>query len=877
MSGLPAGTVTMLFSDIEGSTRLLSRMGERYAEALDQHRTLLRAAWRQSMGRELGTEGDSFFVVFEGAGQAVGAALEAQQSLAAQAWPGDQRLSVRMGVHTGEPVAHGDGYVGMDVHRAARVAAAANGGQIVISEATQRLVREDLDESVSVTDLGWHRLKDFAEPTHLYQLTAEGMSETFPPLRTLGTSSALPAQPTPLLGRDGELRELRGLLADGARLVTLTGPGGVGKSRLAVALAEGQAAACPDGVYFVPLADVSMADDLWSAVRKTVGASAGRTGSPRELLNQLADRGLLFVLDNLEQVTGADRVVTELLTELPELVVVATSRRPLHLRVEHEHPVQPLPVPADDDVAEVEQSAAVQLFCLQARMVRPGFALTEENASAVAAICRRLDGLPLALELAAARSRLLTPAALLARTESTAELAGPAADRPERHRALRDTIAWSYDLLPVESQARFRRLGVFSGGADLDAVAAVALPASGGDPLDTIAELEDASLVSVTDDSAGELRLDMLHTVADFAIHELTEAGELADTRDRHASHYLDLARGLAPQIWTGQAPSARQRLHDESGNFRAALTWTLRPESSTDRRPDDARLGLQLCAALGWFWLTEGQSAPEVNRWFQQALELVPGVDCAERVTVLCHLATNKQGGPASDPSRMGLLEEALAITRRIGDTGGECDALRGMAEERYYSGDPEAAEPLAEQAAALADQIDDPVRRGWCTHAQGLAAQLRERYGSAIERFTAASDLARARGDEATAANNEAWLAQSLIFAGDLDEATKTLRRVAADALRISQSNLTINVAAAGAHLCTALGAAEPAAILLGANWAYWTRAGTDFDPDLEEDWMRRIGLTDVRDALGQQRWEQALHIGSTLTLEDAVALLP
>jgi predicted ATPase/class 3 adenylate cyclase len=863
----------MLFSDIEGSTRLLSRMGDRYGEALDRHRTLLRASWRQWAGVELGTDGDSFFVVFEAAGQAVAAALGAQQSLVAQTWPGGQRLSVRMGLHTGEPVPHGDGYVGMDVHRAARIAAAANGGQIVISDVTQRLVREDLDDAVSITDLGWHRLKNFVDPTHLYQLTAAGMPETFPPLRTFGTTATLPVQPTPLLGREQELREMSDLLADGARLITLTGVGGVGKSRLAVALAEDEAAAFPDGVYFVPLVEASAADDMWSELRKAVGAS-GSTGSPRELVAQLTGRHMLLVLDNLEQITDADRVVNELLTGVPELVVVATSRRPLHLRAEHDHPVRPLPVPELDETADVEESAAVQMFCLHARMVRPDFALTAENASAVAAICRRLDGLPLALELAAARSKLLTPGALLARTTSSADLAAPAADRPERHHTLRDTIAWSYDLLPAESRSRFRRLGVFCGGADLDAVAAVALPTPGGDPLDTITELVDASLVGVAEGFAGELRVELLQTVADFAVSELAEAGELADTRDRHAGHFLDLARALTPQIWTGQAPSARQRLHDEAGNFRTALTWTLRPGPNPE--PDHALLGLQLCAALGWFWLMEGQFAPEVNRWFQQALELVP-VDCPERVTVLCHLATNKQGGRADDPSRMGLLEDALAVSRRIGDAGGECDALRGMAEERYYSGDPEAAESLAERATALAEQLHDPVRRLLCIHAEGLAAQLGERHGMAIERFTAARDLARARGDEAFAANNEAWLAQSLALAGRLDEATQTLRRVAADALRISQSNLNINITATGAHLCAALGAAEPAATLLGANWSYWTRAGNDFDPAVEEEWMRRIGLTDVRDALGQQQWEQALHVGSTLTLEDAVALLP
>lgn len=876
MSGLPAGTVTMLFSDIEGSTRLLSRMGERYVEALDQHRTLLRAAWRQGSGQELGTEGDSFFVVFEGAGQAVAAALGAQQRLAAQAWPGDQRLSVRMGVHTGEPVPHGDGYVGMDVHRASRIAAAANGGQIVISDATQRLVREDLDESVSVTDLGWHRLKDFDQPTHLYQLTAAGMSETFPPLRTLGTTSTLPAQPTPLLGREGECRALVQVLREGARLVTLTGPGGVRKSRLAVALAEERAIDFPDGVYFVPLADVSTADDMWSAVRKSVGASPGRAGSSRELVTQLAGRCLLLVLDNLEQVTDADRVVNDLLTGVPELVVVATSRRPMHLRTEHDHPVRPLPLPDDDALAEAEQSAAVQLFCLHARMVRPGFVLTEENTAAVAAICRRLDGLPLALELAAARSRLLTPGALLARMKSTAELAGAAADRPERHHALRDTIAWSYDLLPAESRARFRRLGVFSGGAGLDAVAAVALPGSSGDPLDTIAELEDASLVSVIEDSGGELRVDMLQTVADFAVDELAGTGELDEVKAHHARHFFDLARALAPQIWTGQAPVARQRLHDEAGNFRAALTWSLGLEPNAVPEPDRAHLGLQLCAALGRFWMTEGQSVPEVERWCQQALGLVP-MDCPERVTVLWVLATNKQGGPASDPGRIGLLEEALAVSRRISDVGGECDALCGLAWERIYSGDPERAEHLAVLAVALAEQAHDPVRLSLCYETLGEAAVLRRELGEAIERFTTARDLARARGDEASAANAETDIVACLTGVGRLDEATRTLRRVAADALRISQSNLNINTSGAGAYLCAALGKPEAAATLVGVNWACWTRMGADINLDLEEEWLRRGGLTKVRAELGRQQWEQAIHRGSTLAMEDAVALLP
>lgn len=418
---------------------------------------------------------------------------------------------------------------------------------------------------------------------------------------------------------------------------------------------------------------------------------------------------------------------------------------------------------------------------------------------------------------------------------------------------------------------------MFSGGADLDAVAAVVLPASSGDPLDTIAELEDASLVGVTEGFAGELRVDMLQTVADFAADELAKAGDVADTRDHHARHFLDLARALAPQIWTGQAPAAWQRLHDEAGNFRSALTWTLGLEPITEPGPDQARRGLQLCAELGWFWLIEGQSLPEVIRWCQQALELV-AMDCPERVSVLCHLAAAKQqGAPASDPARIGLLDEALAIGRRIGDIGRECDVLYYLAHEWCYSGDPEAADALAEQAALLAEKLNDPLRRGWCIHAQGLVARLRGQLGKAIERFTASRDLAHARGDEVFAANTETEIADCLIYAGRLDEATQTMRRVAADALRISLSMLTINTTATGEHLSAALGAAEPAATLLGVHLAYWARLGSDLDPDLEEEWERRTGLSDVRDALGEQKWEQALLAGSALTLEEALALLP
>jgi class 3 adenylate cyclase len=419
MGQVPSGTVTMLFSDIEGSTVLLSRLGDRYVDALDDQRSILRETWRRAGGHEMGTEGDSFFVVFASAREAAGAALQAQQYLAAHEWPGGEQVRVRMGLHTGEPVPHDGGYVGMDVHRAARVAAVAYGGQVVLTDATSRLIASALPDGVRMDDLGMHRLKDLAVPEHLFQLSAPDLDCAFPPLRSLGTAAGLPPQPTALVGREKELARLVELLGGpGVRLVTLTGPGGSGKTRLAVAAAATVGDAFADGVHFVSLAAAASAESMWSSVTDALlpGISRSRT----ELLAQLAQQRVLLVLDNLEQVQGADAVVADLLGSSTGVTVLATSRRPLHLRLEHDVAIPALSLHDE----QRGPSAAVQLFCLHAQMARSSFELDDATADTVAAICRRLDGLPLAIELAAARSRLLSPAALLARLDAGWGVAG---------------------------------------------------------------------------------------------------------------------------------------------------------------------------------------------------------------------------------------------------------------------------------------------------------------------------------------------------------------------------------------------------------------------------------------------------------------------
>jgi class 3 adenylate cyclase len=452
---LPSGTLTLLFSDIEGSTRLLSQLGVHYGEALSVQRSIMREELSRYAGREIGTEGDSFFVVFTSASAAVEAALAAQRRLASYGWPDDAAVRVRMGLHVGEPTRLEDDYVGMDVHRAARIASAAHGGQIVVSAATaQRIL--DRSPGVQLKDLGWHRLKDIPEPEHILQLVADGLQQEFPPLRSLGTPTNLPPFSTPIIGRDSELAELaKQFTTAGVRLVTLTGPGGSGKTRLAIAVADLLGASRADGVYFVPLATATTADVMWSTIAESLGIP-GESRAPPTFFEHITHRDMMLILDNLEQLSDAPRVVSELLAQVPHLAILATSRRPLHLTFEYQHPVPPLEIPARTlEAKQAGLSGAVALFVHRAQMVRPTFRLTDDNVADVIAICSRLDGMPLAIELAAARTKLLAPRAIVSRLDHSLELGGTELERPTRQRTLRQTIAWSFDLLTHDQQSFF--------------------------------------------------------------------------------------------------------------------------------------------------------------------------------------------------------------------------------------------------------------------------------------------------------------------------------------------------------------------------------------------------------------------------------------
>ena len=473
---LPAGTVTFLFTDIEGSTRLLSSLGSRYEAALADHRKLLRDAFSTHRGVEVDTQGDAFFYAFGRAHDALVGALAAQRALASHPWPDDVELRVRMGIHTGEPTVTAEGYVGGDVHLGARICAAAWGEQILVSDATARLVADTQD--ASLRDLGEHSLKDIDTPVRLHQVVAPSLRADFPPPRTASSyPTNLPPTLDPLIGRAEDISELTSLLSlTEVRVVTLTGPGGVGKTRLSLATGAELLSSFDDGVFFVELSPLTDPALVTGAIAAALGLreSPGRSLS-ETLSDYLASRQMLLILDNLEHLLDATPDVSALIASAPGLKVLVTSREPLRIAGEHEVSLAPLNLPAENaDRSMVVSSPAVELFVTRARALRPGFELTAEEASSVAAICRRLDGLPLAIELAAARVKVLSLSALASRLDqSLAALGHGRRDASARQRTLRGAISWSYELLTPDEQTLFRRLGVFAGGFTFEAAEAV--------------------------------------------------------------------------------------------------------------------------------------------------------------------------------------------------------------------------------------------------------------------------------------------------------------------------------------------------------------------------------------------------------------------
>ena len=864
MSELPTGTVTFLFTDIEGSTRMLHELGDGYYELQNRHHKILVDACSATNGRLVRTEGDAIFAVFTKPAGVVRAAVDAQRALAAGPWPIGHAIRVRMGMHTGEGALAGGDYIGLDVNLAARIAAAANGGQVLMSDATRALVERTLPHGVAMRDLGRHALKDFDEPQRLYDLVVDGVPADHPPLRTaIGPRrSNLPVPRTSFVGRERELADVARLL-DETRLLTLIGPGGAGKTRLAVRAAAERADATD-----VTFADLSGVRDP-TLVAPTIASSFGMheivTDPVEALVHHLADRELLLILDNFEQVTEAAGVVDRLLVGAPGLRVLVTSRRPLRLSGEQEYEVGPLSVlePEDADPEALAASASVRLFAARAAAVLPDFAVNEENAPAVAEISRRLDGLPLAIELAASRVKLMGPSELVHRMDRRLPLlTGGTRDLPERQRTLRAAIEWGHDLLDPEERRLFERLAVFRGGWRLMAAETVCRDGLAIDVLDGLDSLVDRSLVRHAAANGGAVRFSMLETIHEFAAERLAASGDAAEVRRRHAVFVRDLIEEAEPHLRTEDQVAWLNRLGEEHDNIRAALDGAV--------EVGDGETALRIAAAVWRFWQLRGPLAEARDR-----LERILAMPEAQDRTAHRARALGALGGivywQRDYAATVAPYDEAVKIAEELGDPR----LLSRTLYDRSFvpfalDQDYEAQERFLRRALQEADQ-DDAMLHADVLMGLAYMPMMRDQdWQAAIGPIEQALAYCRAAGERMRLNEVLGGLAAVRLLLGDLAEAKRFLYEAIAAQMELD-SPATLGIAMA----MLAVGEmrwGDPvvAARLLGA-WEATKDEGVGTLPPIA---FALFGdpVAMIREAIGDAGFERAKAEGYAMTIEQS-----
>ncbi|MCD6058137.1 MAG: adenylate/guanylate cyclase protein [Thermomicrobiales bacterium] len=866
MPDLPSGTVTFLFTDIAGSTALWERDRPAMAAAVARHIVLLDAAIQAHGGVQYKTIGDAVQAAFPTAPNAVAAGVAAQRALQAEPWPDPPGpLHVRIALHAGEasPDARGD-YLAAPLNRLARLLAAGHGTQIVLTEVVERLVEGALPDGVSLRPLGTHRLRDLQEPDEVFQVVAPGLPDQFPPLQSLPRHPTnLGTPPTALFGREPEIAAVLRLLGSaGARLVTLTGPGGTGKTRLAQEIGAEALDRFPDGVFFV---DLSALTDP-ALVVLTIAATLGVREIPGQpflttLANHLTPKQLLLLLDNYEQVLDSAPDTSALLASCPGLVIIVTSREPLRVRGEREFPVLPLPLPAADHlppVAELAQVPAVALFVERASATQPDFVLSADNAAAVVGIGRRLDGLPLAIELAAARINVLPPTALLARLEQRLPvLTGGGRDLPARQRTMRNAIAWSYELLAPDEQDLFRRLAVFAGGLTLEAAEAVALPGAALPVLDGVVALVEQSLLRQMPSSDAEPRYQMLETVREFGLERLAAAGEEDAVRERHARHLLTLAERRVRGMQLFMDLESITRMAPEQDNIRLALAWF------DDHDEIDAMLGLGsllygLCLVHGLY--------REGLRWLERALERSSQTPSRSRVQAL--VAAGMLALFQGDYARAATFSpEAVVLAQEFDDPLLVGQALTIAGFLAYRLGEYGRAEDLLNDGYRRLSQLGNrmPGARadtGFALLILGSTALVQEQFDRAERWNEAGLELFQEVGNDWGIGETQASLGAGSYCTGNHGQAAA---RYAASLERARTLHGLAGVAAesgwpeAGARL---LGAAEGLALALGA-------------PAYPRDQpVRARALAALTAALGEERLEAGREAGRALTLEAAIA---
>ena len=870
MGSLPTGTVTFLFTDIEGSTRLLQQLRDTYADVLVECRRLVRTAIQERGGQEVDTEGDAVFAAFPSAREALIAAVTAQQSILRHPWPDGAAVRVRMGLHTGEAHVAESGYVGMDVHRAARICAAAHGGQILISDVTQGLVTRDLSDGVRLRDLGEHRLKDLAHPHRLFQVLAPDLSTDFPPVRSLDAHPHnLPIQLTSFIGRGREIAEVKRLLG-AARLVTLTGSGGAGKTRLALQVAADVVEGNSDGVWlaeFAPIADPVL-------VPKTVASAMNVPEQPgRDMTETLVDalrpKALLLVLDNCEHLLAACRdLAAALLRTCPQVRILATSRQGLGVPGETLWRVPSLSVPEDttrlpppDKLLLFE---AVRLFVDRAVMIDSGFMITSENAPALARVSQRLDGIPLAIELAAARVKVLAVEQIAARLDDRFRLlTGGSRMLLPRQQTLRAAIDWSYDLLSQKERAVLRRLSVFAGGCTLEAVEVVCIGNSveASDILDLLTQLVDKSLVLV-ETRHDEARYRLLETIGEYGRDRLAETGEAMEVQRRHRDWYLALAEQAELKLQGSEQVVWLRRLEMEHDNLRAALEWSL-----TDAR--DAEAGMRLSAALAYFWRARDYVA-EGSRWLERALSHdgdVPASARAKAVRTLAYMLVFQ-----GQFERAGAwAEKGLDLSRQLDDKEGIGQSLWTLGMVALSQRDFDRAKALYSESLAYCREAGDSAGAGNALNQLGEQARSRGDYEAARSFYEESLVIRRATGDKGRIAATLGNLGSVEIAQGHCRIAAVFLRESLTMRREIGSKKGVIGCLAGFAGVAVAEDQLERAARLLGAAEVLLGTIGIPLEHPDQVEFESRVKAT--RAALGDAAFATAWAEGRAMTLEQAI----
>ncbi|MFL5735496.1 MAG: ATP-binding protein [Chloroflexia bacterium] len=901
---LPTGTVTFLYTDIESSTRRWELDPRSMKAAVERHDEIMREAIEAHGGVVFRTMGDAFCAVFVSAREALAGALAAQRALEAEDWSRYFRsdspvppslgldVRVRMALHTGHGEVRGGDYVGTPLNRIARLLATGYGSQTLLSQATYDLVRDALPSispDVSLRDLGKHRLKDLQEMEHVYQVVAPDLQADFPPLKSLDARpNNLPAQWTPFVGRAAEVVEVRGLLLrEDVRLVTLLGPGGMGKTRLALQVGAELSDEFQDGVFFIDLAIIAEPGLVVAQIATTLGVrESGGRPLVDSLKEYLQDKRILLLLDNFEQVVDAAPLVASLMAAAPMLKVLATSRAVLHLRGENEYPVPPLSMPRPKPLPPFEVLAsyeAVTLFIQRARMVKPEFELTRQNAAAVAEICYSLDGLPLAIELAAARIKLLPPEAMLGRLGSRLKLlTGGARDLPARQQTLRSTIEWSFDLLDEGGQTIFRRLSVFVGGFSLEAAEVVCtagvelgLAMPDVDVLEGVGALTDNSLLRQLrgnedggqegqEEAEGEGRFGMLEVIREYGLSRLAESNEEAGTRRAHAEYYLALVEEAEPMLSGPDQAMWFRKLEAEHGNIRAALDWSQTTEG-------EAELGLRIAGALLWFWQTRGYATEGRERL--AVLLSRPSARGAQ--------ATEARAGALLVAGRLAYLqgdykaarghfEENLAIWRGSGDGHKLSHALLAMGSSATGQGDYATARALYEESLLAQEDAANKPYRAMALAGLGEAVLGQGDHEQAAPSIEESLELFRELGNTVGAAFALSMLGYVAEREGRYDEARKLLEESLSMRRELGNKQGVAVCFVGLAEVACAQDLADRAARLLGAAEGLLESAGV------------RLGMADqarferAREAtlgqLGREAFEAAWAQGRTMSLDEA-----